>query len=127
MTGGYTSLPLVMGSTSILYQHVESRMQTAYTSVSDVLERIVAMKGKELGLSGCFGVLRYEHAMRVITIKVFRGVSGLVNEHRIDTPAAITIHASSLMNPRARNFSVFVYTRIETVSCPTTHGATGAE
>lgn len=85
------------------------------------------MKGKELALSGWFGVLRYEHAMRVMMIKVFRGVGGLVNEHRIDTPAAITIYASSPMNPRARNFVVFVYTRIETVSFPTTYGATGAE
>lgn len=30
--------------------------------------------------------------MRVITIKVCQGVSKHVNEHRIDTPAAITMH-----------------------------------
>lgn len=78
---------------SILYQYVESRMQTENRIAFQRYSRDIGFRrGEELALDRGFGVLCYKHAWRVIMTKVCQGVFNVVNEHRIDTPVAITMH-----------------------------------
>ena len=90
-------LPLVMESIHILQKYVESRMQTAYHSAASekCLRGECVGRGKRwlwMCVDGRLGAPGHENTMQALTNGVQSGYQWSLKEHRIDTPAAITMH-----------------------------------